>query len=315
VPFSRFEFNARPTGDQHPHNVGWPLVLMTACVIALSGCASTDQTIAQKIAAAEAEVIHKEMDASKSALERGDDALAHGDRTVAAAFYREAHDEDPSALIPVLRLGETELALGQYAQAFAAFQTAQALKPSDPGVAFRLGELLLMRDSPKSAIAELQTALRARPSDPAIFSAIGVAYTMLAKYDLAIENYEAGLALVPNQMGLLNNLGLAQFLSGDYDDAIGTLTALVALPNSLPRYRRNLAFIYTVHGDLAKAHQIIDSDAERAALDAQVAAYRATTDNSSRSQLIGIHFAEQALNARSKADVGGQVSATLAAQQ
>ncbi|MGH6975961.1 MAG: tetratricopeptide repeat protein, partial [Stellaceae bacterium] len=102
----------------------WIFVLTAACALALSGCASVgdkEAATVEKIAAAQAEVMHKEADASKSALERGDEAVAKSDNAAAAAFYRQAHSDDPSAPAPLLRLGQVDIALGQYTQAYEAY--------------------------------------------------------------------------------------------------------------------------------------------------------------------------------------------------
>ncbi|MGH7008701.1 MAG: tetratricopeptide repeat protein, partial [Stellaceae bacterium] len=176
-----------------------------------------------------------------------------------------------------------------------AYHLVQVLKPNDPEAAFRMGELMLVRGSPQAAIDEFNIALETRKDDPALFSAMGVAHSSMGQYDVAIKTYQAGLAIVPEHKGLLNNLAMAQFLSGDYDGAVKTLTALVALPNAEPRYRRNLAFIEAVHGDMDKAQQVVTSDADRAALNSELAAYRNAAadqgDAADRTALMGIHFA------------------------
>jgi len=125
---------------------------------------------------------------------------------------------------------------------------------------------------------------------------------------------------VPGHMGLLNNLGMAQFLAGDFNGAVNTLTGLVVLPNAKPSYRRNLAFVYAVHGDLAKAREVAGQDIDLAALDADLTTYKKLADMPGEGvdrALMGIRFSRNAADAEAAAPqsaVASALSATATAQ-
>jgi hypothetical protein len=147
---------------------------------------------------------------------------------------------------------------------------------------------------------------------------------MMGKYDLAVRSYQAGLKLVPDHQGLRNNLGLAQFLAGDSKAAIQTFTDLVALPDSKLRYRQNLAFIYAVNGDMAKAREIAGKDVDIATLDSDLKNFRAQQKPDGvvigdDRTMMGIHLsrdaAAQTLTATVAADQQRQVAADAAAAE
>ncbi len=271
------------------------LPLFAACALALSGCAHSPKDAGP---AAAAQTQAQAAEEAKPPMQRGEEADASGDHAAAAAFYRKAHDADPTALEPLLHLGAAQVAIADYTGAYETYHQAQTLSADDPEAAFRFGELMLMRGSPQAAIDQFTIALRTRKIDPALYSAIGVAYSMMGKYDKAIGDYRLGLKIAPDHMGLRNNLGLAQFLAGDYDGAVKTLSDLVAMPDAKPRYRENLAFIYAVHGDYADARAAAGHDVDLASLKSDLDLYRAGQQTNQQGgesqainqQLMGIHF-------------------------
>src|SRR5665213_503 len=302
---------------RHGLDAYWPLALLTACALALAGCSTGSHALDSRT---QAEAQARATEEAKPPLERGIDATVAGDLKAAAEFFRQAHEQNPQAAEALRCEGEAQVAVGDYTAAYQTYHDLQVLAPDDPEAAFRLGELMIMRGSPQAAIDQLTIALAKRQDDPALYSTIGVAYSMMGKYDQAIANYHSGLKLVPGHMGLLNNLGMAQFLAGDFNGAVTTLTGLVALPNAKPSYRRNLAFVYAVHGDLAKAREVAGQDIDLAALDADLATYKKLADMPGEGvdrALMGIRFSRSAADAEAAAPqsaVAAAPSATATAQ-
>lgn len=221
-----------------------------------------------------------------------------------------AYAPGPAVLEPLLQLGARFAARHDYPEALDTYRAAQKLAPQDPEIAWHVAKLLLVTDAPQAALDQLQRLLAVRARDPNLYNAMGVAYGLMGKYALAERSFTTGLRIAPDHIGLRDNLGLAQFLRGQYDEAVGTLSQLAALPQAV-RARQNLAAIYALHGDLAKAREMADRDLAPATAAANIAYYHALAQEGLPSSaqeaalVFGVQFAS---------DPGNDETTRLAAQ-
>ena len=282
------------------------LPLLGALALTVGGCTLAQTQAFQPGASAAAAAVP----AFGSPLQKGDAARSRGDFAAAAAYYRSAHQADPKALQPAMRLAESLLTLKDYAAAAAAYGDAATLAPKNAEAHWRLGELLLLDNKPADAVEQLKTALTLRPGDARLYNAIGVAYGLMGRYDLAKSNFTAGLRIAPDHIPLRDNLGLTQFLAGDFAGATTTLSAVAKLPQAV-RSRQNLAMIYALHGDMEKARETARHDLDPAAVEAELAYYRTLAAKGPAvlakegAALFGVHFS---------ADAGGARNAQVAAR-
>ena len=196
---------------------------------------------------------HVTPEKSSAALMRaGDEAMQEKQYNSAIAFYRQAAQLAPKSTGPLRAMAGALSAAGAAPDAFGAWRQVLQREPGDWQANVELGKLAIRLARPTEAIAFLETARTVR-DDASVEGALGVARDSMGDHVAAQASYRAGLALAPTSGPLRNDLGLSLALAGKYPEAIAVLSALAADPTASPRNRLNLALVYGLAGDDAKA--------------------------------------------------------------
>ena len=196
---------------------------------------------------------HVTPEKSSAALMRaGDGAMQEKQYNSAIAFYRQAAMLAPKSTGPLRAMAGALSAAGAAPDAFETWRQVLLREPGDWQANVELGRLAIRLARPTEAIGFLETARKMR-DDPSVEGALGVARDSMGDHAGAQASYRAGLALAPTSAPLRNDLGLSLALAGKYPEAISVLTALAADPTASARNRLNLALVYGLAGDDAKA--------------------------------------------------------------
>ena len=120
----------------------------------------------------------------------------------------------------------------------------------------------------------MQRAIAADAKDWRTRSALGLAYDRLGDYDSADESYKTALAISPDNASILNNYGMSRAMANDLDSARTLLLHAAMMPNADVRVRQNLALVYALSGDIAKAEELTRRDLPPALANATLDYYR-----------------------------------------
>ena len=209
----------------------------------------------------------------------GDFTLARGDAASAVAMYNRAHQAEPNAILPLMRLGVAFAQLGSYEESAGAYPDAHR----------GLGNALVALNRPQEGLPNLETAL-AMSNDPRAYNSIGVALDMLGRHDDAQFYYRQGVELAPGDTDLTANLALSLALSNQFDEAIALMRGAAARPDATARHRQNLALILALANRTDEAIGVARQDLDEEAVDRNIAFYeyvRSLPDSGARAMAIG----------------------------
>lgn len=219
----------------------------------------------------------------------GDFTLARGDAASAVAMYNRAHQAEPDAILPLMRLGVAFAQLGSYEESAGAYRAALAIEPVNPDAHRGLGNALVALNRPQEGLPNLETAL-AMSNDPRAYNSIGVALDMLGRHDDAQFYYRQGVELAPGDTDLTANLALSLALSNQFDEAIALMRGAAARPDATARHRQNLALILALANRTDEAIGVARQDLDEEAVDRNIAFYeyvRSLPDSGARAMAIG----------------------------
>ena len=219
----------------------------------------------------------------------GDFTLARGDAASAVAMYNRAHQAEPNAILPLMRLGVAFAQLGSYEESAGAYRAALAIEPVNPDAHRGLGNALVALNRPQEGLPNLETAL-AMSNDPRAYNSIGVALDMLGRHDDAQFYYRQGVELAPGDTDLTANLALSLALSNQFDEAIALMRGAAARPDATARHRQNLALILALANRTDEAIGVARQDLDEEAVDRNIAFYeyvRSLPDSGARAMAIG----------------------------
>lgn len=219
----------------------------------------------------------------------GDFTLARGDAASAVAMYNRAHQAEPDAILPLMRLGVAFAQLGSYEESAGAYRAALAIEPVNPDAHRGLGNALVALNRPQEGLPNLETAL-AMSNDPRAYNSIGVALDMLGRHDNAQFYYRQGVELAPGDTDLTANLALSLALSNQFDEAIALMRGAAARPDATARHRQNLALILALANRTDEAIGVARQDLDEEAVDRNIAFYeyvRSLPDSGARAMAIG----------------------------
>ena len=197
---------------------------------------------------------------------------AAGDLGSAIAFYRRAHEMNPSDPKALVELGDTLNQAGAANEAADAYRKALDLYPNHPEAQRGLGVALVALNEPAQAIDLLQRSLKSTP-DPRAYGGVGVAEDLLGNFKAAEDAYRQGLTLAPGDLSLRNNLGLSQAIAGQYDAAVETLRGVATDPAAGARHRLNLALALGLAGRTEEAARVARIDLDERAVRSNLAYY------------------------------------------
>ena len=219
----------------------------------------------------------------------GDFTLARGDAASAVAMYNRAHQAEPDAILPLMRLGVAFAQLGSYEESAGAYRAALAIEPVNPDAHRGLGNALVALNRPQEGLPNLETAL-AMSNDPRAYNSIGVALDMLGRHDDAQFYYRQGVELAPGDADLTANLALSLALSRQFDEAIALMREAASRPDATARHRQNLALILALADRTDEAIGVARQDLNEEEVERNIAFYeyvKSLPDSGARAMAIG----------------------------
>ena len=218
-------------------------------LIALSGaCASRAETAPgqepprSRLSAAEV----------KTTLVLARAARSAGDLPAAIGFYQRIAGKSADPALRV-ELADTLLLNGRIDDAIGAYR---AIPPtSRAGLAALLGlqRCYAQLRQPALALEYAQRAVGVAPRDEAARVDLGVALDALGRHAEAQAAYRLALLAMPMSIAARNDLALSLAMTGQFQEGVDILTPMANSSNASPRVRQNLALIYGLKGDHAKA--------------------------------------------------------------
>jgi Flp pilus assembly protein TadD len=214
-----------------------------------------------------------------------------------AAAAREGAQSVHDQFGPALRLARASRANGDLASAINLYLGVVAIKPADPAILVELGDTLVDAGSMDDAIdvygkvdvhsaarvgallglqqaylklAEPDKALQCAdqaaalaPQDHRVLVGRGVTLDMLGRHAEAQSVYRTVLVGMPHNIAARSDLALSLAMSGGFDEAIEIMKSMALSSTATPRIRQNLALIYGLAGDAARAGALsrVDLDA------------------------------------------------------
>ena len=235
---------------------------LAAAVLLLAGCSSDPSKPENKV------------DLSDSLLAAAAASQQANDFLSAANYYRTSLADRPSNRDASLGLMMCLRLIGGLDEATGVADRAAAQWPNDPQILSEAGKVKLAAGKPDEAIVLLKRAIDLNGKDWRTLSALGLAYDRKGDYAAADESYKAALAISPENASILNNYGMSRAMANDLDGARGILLRAVMMPNADVRVRQNLALVYALSGDMAKAEELTRRDLPPALANATLDYYR-----------------------------------------
>jgi Tfp pilus assembly protein PilF len=171
---------------------------ITACLLAATGCATTDDPSLRKI--------------TPSFM------LSEQDKA-------ERNLKDPAALH--LAYGKFQEQVGQPTEARKSYELALHDNPQSLDAILGLARLDQLVDNAKDAEAGFQKALRLKPGDPRVLAALGQFYAYEKRWPDAFQSLNAAIAAAPKEIFYKHELAVAKTASGDVNAGLALFTQLV----------------------------------------------------------------------------------------
>lgn len=243
--------------------------LLAAVILAfpLAGCSGMVPSLKE---------IKKDVQTNRTAqlMRMGDTTRKGGDLRAALLLYQQAHRMAPEEKRPLIAFARTTFALGLYKDAVNAYAKAAKTWPKDGAIRRGYGKALIAIGRPGKATEQYVAAIALDEKDTEAMNGLGVTLDLLLEHQEARKNYRAGINIQPDNLSLRNNLAISLALSGTYDEAIGILTIVARDPAAVVRYRLNLALVYGLAGDDAKAAETARLDLNESAVQNNLAYYK-----------------------------------------
>lgn len=149
--------------------------------------------------------------------------------------------------------GLTYLDLQQYTKAFTDFEKTLELDPKNAGAYFYHGKAFYFLGQRHKTIADLSEYLLLVPDSPDVYNLRGKIYLTLSKYDSALADFNKTISLKPDYSIAFGNIGYVYLQQNKPDLAIENFNECLSYDNKSVSANMNLAIIYYMQGDKAKA--------------------------------------------------------------
>ena len=246
-------------------------VLLMSASIALTDCAIAS-TPAREAAEKSAQmIIVREQLQPVLRLARA--ARDAGDLGSAVNLYRTALAAQPGDAALTVEFGDTLLEAGAFDEAIDAYGKANGNTPARLGALLGLARVHLALGQAEKALGFAEQARALAPSDPRVLVRRGVALDMLGRHPEAQGSYRAVLESQPRSVAARNDLALSLAFSGQFPEALDILTPMAKSTTAPPRVRQNLALIYGLMGEDARAAELSRVDLDKTATEANLRFY------------------------------------------
>lgn len=240
------------------------LSIVTACAIALSGCAKSQlQPIRAELPLSRGaqlspdESRRMENLSAEEVLQRGKVALANGEYRLAAVYFSTVLNKEPMSVPARLGLGQAALAAGDYGTARTLIEEVLSVEPDSVPALLARGRILSASGQLDGAIADFSHSLEKEPDNAAVLTELAMTYDRIPERVKEAEPlYRKALELSPDSAAARNNLGFNYLLQGRAEESVTILSGALALEAKNPQILANLATAYLLKGDKAKALQI-----------------------------------------------------------
>ena len=235
---------------------------LNVCVCAaLMGCAvaSTPAREAQELAA-QGPIVREQL---LPVLRLARASRAAGDLASAINMYRTVLAGQPNDADLTIEYADTLQDAGAFDEAINAYEKANAATPPRLTALLGLGRVHLALDEADKAFAFAQSASALAPADARVLVMRGVALDMMGRHTEAQQSYRMAMKVKPLSVAVRNDLALSLALSGQYREAIDILTPMAKSTTAPPRIRQNLALVYGLMGDNARAAELSNVDLDK----------------------------------------------------
>jgi Flp pilus assembly protein TadD len=234
---------------------------LLAALVLVAGCTEMDKP-------------ENKIDLSAALLQAAASAEAQGDWLSAANYYRTAFADKPDSEPAAVGLMRSLRLVGGLPDAQGVAEVAVAKWPKEAPVLAEAGKVELAAGKLDESVGLLKRAIDADGKDWRTRSDLGLAYDRLGRYDDADAAYKEALQISPDNASILNNYGMSRAMANDLQGARTILLHAVMMPNADIRVRQNLALVYALSGDIAKAEQLTRQDLPPALANATLDYYR-----------------------------------------
>jgi len=198
----------------------------------------------------------------ESLIRAGDRVSAAGDASSAINVYKSALDKKPTNKLPLyLKLGEAYIQAGRLDEAKKTFEDALPYDENDEAKK-QLGRLYLLTGQPDPAISIFEGVLLVQKNDVKAYNGLGIANDLKGLHKNAQDYYRKALLINEDNDNVKSNLGLSLAFDGNYEEALKLLQPLGEALGATSQHRHNLALIYGLSGNAAKAHELYARDME-----------------------------------------------------
>jgi tetratricopeptide (TPR) repeat protein len=176
----------------------------------------------------------------------------------AAAYIRQAIENEPKQCGHQVRLGNILLKQDKYAEAEPVFRRALELDPNHVEALVNLGYAIGELERYEEAIAIYRRALALSPNIPEAHHNLANIFRELKRLDEAMACYNEALRLRPDYAKAHINKGVALVARGDVSEAVGYLRRGVELMPNLAEAHNSFGSVLSAQGDLDAAEAEFD---------------------------------------------------------
>jgi len=247
----------------------WRRAVVGGVLVLLTGCQTTSLSKTEN-----EEDPYRQSGVQTTMLQAGREAERASKYETAAGIYGrlyESRPEDGAVLTAFIRnmrySGRAQQIVGYVEK-----QTPHLL--ADQNVKFEYAKALLAAGRKVESLNALKELRSQMPDQWQVFSAIGIAADSLEQYDEAMAAYQTALQISPNNEVVMNNMAMSQASAGHLLDAIDTLERAAGINRTNPHIRQNLALLYAINGDVARAQTLAAMDLDVSDVETNLSFYR-----------------------------------------
>lgn len=203
---------------------------------------------------------------------------ANGDFASAINLFRSVISGNPADAALAVEFGDTLIEAGSIDDGIDVYQRVPRNSASRLGALLGLEQAYLLLAETDKALQYAEQANTLAPQDQRVMIGRGVALDMVARHSEAQESYRAVLEKAPHDVAARNDLALSLALTQHYSEAIDIMTPMARSSTVTPRIRQNLALIYGLAGDSARAAAWSRMDLDAKSTDANLAFFDLARD-------------------------------------